>query len=332
MAQQYNFSGSGGFTDVSSSINVVTDAGAGNIRVILADGVQFVAAPGQYQLNPMTNQLQVSTDVLSGAYTGGAPCGSSQTSQAMMASQRSGSIIQRALCAARSAVAQAVVRRADGDGDLPAAGLHGRSVRHAAFDRGRLSNAAEQRQRCLQPTNDAEYESASDAVCSSILRWCANGASSVVLWRRRGDDLRPNLLQPACLWHAGRLWCAEHVRQRGAHSGHASRARCRSRSGTSPNRIKRRHVWPALLGVDWRRRGCRWRSGHGDGWSRRRFQHGGPRPPTPTRPAITASASKPSSATLLSRLHSTAPQPPTPPPPRATPVRAPRALVRATEL
>ena len=58
-AQQYNLPGSGGFTDVSSSINVVTDAGAGNIRVILADGVQFVAAPGQYQLNPMTNQLQV---------------------------------------------------------------------------------------------------------------------------------------------------------------------------------------------------------------------------------------------------------------------------------
>ena len=64
VAQQYNLPGSGGFTDVSSSINVVTDAGAGNIRVILADGVQFVAAPGQYQLNPMTNQLQVATDVL----------------------------------------------------------------------------------------------------------------------------------------------------------------------------------------------------------------------------------------------------------------------------
>ena len=29
-AQQYNLPGSGGFTDVSSSINVVTDAGAGN--------------------------------------------------------------------------------------------------------------------------------------------------------------------------------------------------------------------------------------------------------------------------------------------------------------
>jgi len=89
MAQQYNFSGSGGFTDVSSSINVVTDAGAGNIRVILADGVQFVASPGQYQLNPMTNQLQVSTDVLLGAYTGGAPVTAVQTSQAMMASQGS---------------------------------------------------------------------------------------------------------------------------------------------------------------------------------------------------------------------------------------------------
>ena len=87
MAQQYNFSGSGGFTDVSSSINVVTDAGAGNIRVILADGVQFVAAPGQYQLNPMTNQLQVSTDILLGAYTGGAPVTAVQTSQSMMTSQ-----------------------------------------------------------------------------------------------------------------------------------------------------------------------------------------------------------------------------------------------------
>ena len=87
MAQQYNFSGSGGFTDVSSSINVVTDAGAGNIRVIPADGVQFVAAPGQYQLNPMTNQLQVSTDILLGAYTGGAPVSAVQTSQSMMTSQ-----------------------------------------------------------------------------------------------------------------------------------------------------------------------------------------------------------------------------------------------------
>ena len=88
VAQQYNLSGSGGFTDVSSSINVVTDAGAGNIRVILADGVQFVAAPGQYQLNPMTNQLQVSTDVLLGAYTGGAPMAAMQSSQAMMAGQQ----------------------------------------------------------------------------------------------------------------------------------------------------------------------------------------------------------------------------------------------------
>ena len=84
-AQQYNLPGSGGFTDVSSSINVVTDAGAGNIRVILADGVQFVAAPGQYQLNPMTNQLQVATDVLLGAYTGGAPMMAQQATQAMAA-------------------------------------------------------------------------------------------------------------------------------------------------------------------------------------------------------------------------------------------------------
>ena len=88
VAQQYNLSGSGGFTDVSSSINVVTDAGAGNIRVMLADGVQFVAAPGQYQLNPMTNQLQVSTDVLLGAYTGGAPMAAMQSSQAMMGGQQ----------------------------------------------------------------------------------------------------------------------------------------------------------------------------------------------------------------------------------------------------
>lgn len=87
VAQQYNLPGSGGFTDVSSSINVVTDAGAGNIRVILADGVQFVAAPGQYQLNPMTNQLQVATDVLLSAYTGGAPMMAQQSSQAMMATQ-----------------------------------------------------------------------------------------------------------------------------------------------------------------------------------------------------------------------------------------------------
>ena len=84
-AQQYNLPGSGGFTDVSTSINVVTDAGGGNIRVILSDGVQFVAGPGQYQLNPMTNQLQVATDVLLTAYTGGAPVAAQQASQMMAA-------------------------------------------------------------------------------------------------------------------------------------------------------------------------------------------------------------------------------------------------------
>ena len=79
IAQQYNLPGSGGFTDVSSSINVVTDAGGGNIRVVLADGVQFFAAPGQYQLNPMTSSLQVSTDVLLNAYTSAAPVAAQQS-------------------------------------------------------------------------------------------------------------------------------------------------------------------------------------------------------------------------------------------------------------
>lgn len=87
IAQQYNLPGSGGFTDVSSSINVVTDAGGGNIRVVLADGVQFFAAPGQYQLNPMTSSLQVSTDVLLNAYTGGAPVAAQQSQQAFSAAQ-----------------------------------------------------------------------------------------------------------------------------------------------------------------------------------------------------------------------------------------------------
>ena len=87
IAQQYNLPGSGGFTDVSSSINVVTDAGGGNIRVVLADGVQFFAAPGQYQLNPMTSSLQVATDVLLNAYTGAAPVAAQQTQQAFSASQ-----------------------------------------------------------------------------------------------------------------------------------------------------------------------------------------------------------------------------------------------------
>ena len=87
IAQQYNLPGSGGFTDVSSSINVVTDAGGGNIRVVLADGVQFFAAPGQYQLNPMTSSLQVSTDVLLNAYTGAAPVAAQQSQQAFSAAQ-----------------------------------------------------------------------------------------------------------------------------------------------------------------------------------------------------------------------------------------------------
>ena len=87
IAQQFNLPGSGGFTDVSSSINVVTDAGAGNIRVILSDGVSFLAQPGQYSLNPLTNQLQVSTDVLLGAYTGGAPVQAAQTTQVITATQ-----------------------------------------------------------------------------------------------------------------------------------------------------------------------------------------------------------------------------------------------------
>ena len=87
IAQQYNLPGSGGFTDVSSSINVVTDAGGGNIRVVLADGVQFFAAPGQYQLNPMTSSLQVATDVLLNAYTGAAPVAAQQTQQAFSAAQ-----------------------------------------------------------------------------------------------------------------------------------------------------------------------------------------------------------------------------------------------------
>ena len=87
IAQQYNLPGSGGFTDVSSSINIVTDAGGGNIRVVLADGVQFFAAPGQYQLNPMTQSLQVATDVLLNAYTGAAPVAAQQTQQAFSASQ-----------------------------------------------------------------------------------------------------------------------------------------------------------------------------------------------------------------------------------------------------
>ena len=87
IAQQYNLPGSGGFTDVSSSINVVTDAGGGNIRVVLADGVQFFAAPGQYQLNPMTSSLQVATDVLLNAYTGAAPVAAQQSQQAFSAAQ-----------------------------------------------------------------------------------------------------------------------------------------------------------------------------------------------------------------------------------------------------
>lgn len=87
IAQQYNLPGSGGFTDVSSSINVVTDAGGGNIRVVLADGVQFFAGPGQYQLNPMSSSLQVSTDVLLNAYTGAAPIAAQQTQQAFSAAQ-----------------------------------------------------------------------------------------------------------------------------------------------------------------------------------------------------------------------------------------------------